>query len=108
MFVSYVYNYAGVPLIRNGKGSPLSTDWKRGVVFTVGSPKMFSYRPSSLRPGDVVYRPRNGGFGHVGIVEKVDGGRVWVIEGNGPSDTVRRNSYTTSNAWTAVTRAPGL
>jgi surface antigen len=53
------------------------------------------------RRGDVVwfYSPDKGRIGHVGIVEKVEGGRVYTIEGNIRTSTasqggqVARNNY---------------
>ena len=57
-----------------------------------------SYEP---RPGDIIYfdwdnkgssGPQNGVPDHVGIVEKVENGRVYTIEGNS-SDQCRQRSY---------------
>lgn len=53
-----------------------------------------SYEP---RPGDIIFFDWNDGgqdgqSDHVGIVEKVENGRVYTIEGNS-GDSVRQNSY---------------
>ena len=53
-----------------------------------------SYEP---RPGDIIFFDWNDGgqdgqSDHVGIVEKVENGRVYTVEGNS-GDSVRQNSY---------------
>lgn len=53
-----------------------------------------SYEP---RPGDIIFFDwdnggQDGSSDHVGIVEKVENGRVYTLEGNS-GDSVRRNSY---------------
>lgn len=53
-----------------------------------------SYEP---RPGDIIFFDwddggQDGSSDHVGIVEKVENGRVYTIEGNS-GDTCRQNSY---------------
>lgn len=53
-----------------------------------------SYEP---RPGDIIFFDRDdggqdGSSDHVGIVEKVENGRVYTVEGNS-GDSVRQNSY---------------
>lgn len=109
MFVSYVFDHAGVPL--KGKGSALSTDWRDGVVFSQGRGQRFTYKLSALHPGDVLWRPREEGAGHVGIVVKVQQNGVYVVEGNGGhggDDVVRTVRYGANSSWTRVTRAPGL
>lgn len=108
MFVSYVFHDAGVPLIRDGRGSALALDWGAGRVFANGRPTRFAYGPGA-RPGDVVWRSNGGRRGHVGIVESVTRTHVYVIEGNGRGDVVTRNSYRlTGKYWMRVIRAPGL
>ncbi|MDR1185322.1 MAG: CHAP domain-containing protein [Coriobacteriales bacterium] len=49
-------------------------------------------------PGDIIYFDwgDGGDSDHVGIVERVEGGRVYTIEGNS-GDAVRRNSYSLSS-----------
>lgn len=51
------------------------------------------YRPGSQtpQPGDLVFFGGDGGS-HIGIVERVQGGKVYTIEGNS-SDSVARRSY---------------
>ena len=53
-----------------------------------------SYEP---RPGDIIFFDwddggQDGESDHVGIVEKVENGRVYTVEGNS-GDSVRQNSY---------------
>lgn len=53
-----------------------------------------SYEP---RPGDIIFFDwddggQDGQSDHVGIVEKVENGRVYTVEGNS-GDSVRQNSY---------------
>lgn len=50
-----------------------------------------SYEP---RPGDIIFFDWDGDMSadHVGIVEKVENGRVYTVEGNS-GDSVRQNSY---------------
>ena len=53
-----------------------------------------SYEP---RPGDIIFFDwddggQDGSSDHVGIVEKVENGRVYTVEGNS-GDSVRQNSY---------------
>ena len=47
------------------------------------------------RPGDVIFFDWNGDIvlDHVGIVEKVDGGVIYTIEGNSAGDRCRQNRY---------------
>lgn len=99
-FVSYVYARAGIDASSNGDGVGgtalalnFQTQFERRNAF-------HSFRNSSRVPqsGDVVVFERNGpssGQGHVGIVERVDGDRVTLIEGNS-GDAVRRNTYSLS------------
>lgn len=90
-FISYVYARAGVEGI-GGTASALAfeSQFQRAGAY-------HSFRDSRRepQPGDVVVFSRGGpgsGQGHVGIVERVENGRVTLIEGNS-GDAVRRNTY---------------
>jgi CHAP domain len=64
---------------------------------------------SEVRPGDVVYRLREGG-GHVGIVVKVEGDKIWVIAGNTSSETGEKGTLYVAekqdNNWSRAWRPP--
>ena len=49
----------------------------------------------SPKPGDIIFfdwEP-DGSPNHVGIVEKVENGKVYTVEGNSTDDTARRKEY---------------
>lgn len=91
-FVSWVFRQAGAPIGENGQGQDY-------VAYTMAwGKKVGRYYDRGSRaplPGDMVifdYDAGNGKVDHIGIVEKVENGKVYTIEGNA-SDAVRRNSY---------------
>jgi uncharacterized protein (TIGR02594 family) len=94
-FVSYVTEKAGVP-INDGKGEDYvqsMADWAKGK----GRFKEAGHQP---KPGDIIvfeWGDNNGKLDHTGIVEKVENGRVYTIEGNS-SDSVARRDYAVGSA----------
>ena len=89
-FVSWTANQAGalntyIPKFA-GVGTGYSYFSKRGQI------RGKSYVPSA---GDLIFFDwgNRGRAGHVGIVEKVEGGRVYVIEGNTNNNKVENRSY---------------
>jgi uncharacterized protein (TIGR02594 family) len=94
-FVSYVTEKAGVP-INDGKGEDYvqsMADWAKGN----GRFKEAGHQP---KPGDIIvfeWGDNNGKLDHTGIVEKVENGRVYTIEGNS-SDSVARRDYAVGSA----------
>ncbi|GAA3037369.1 CHAP domain-containing protein [Actinokineospora globicatena] len=91
-FATWVWRRAGVniPLL------PFTGD-----VFTWGKGKGLAYRDlTRARPGDVLLfgtGPQNTATStHIGIVERVDGNRVTLIEGNA-GDAVQRRTHTLSH-----------
>ncbi|SER37609.1 CHAP domain-containing protein [Actinokineospora terrae] len=92
-FATWVWRRAGVniPLL------PFT-----GAVFTWGKEKGLAYRDlSRARPGDVLLfgtGPQNTSTStHIGIVEKVNGDKVTLIEGNA-GDSVARRTHTLSHS----------
>ncbi len=91
-FTSWVFNQAGVPIVDdNGDGLCQNVgDWAKraGRWHERGS--------TTPKPGDIVLFKGSRGTGrwtdHIGIVEKVENGRIHTIEGNS-SDAVNRRSY---------------
>ena len=57
------------------------------------------------KPGDVVWRSRGGGLGHIAIVEKVVGSTLYTIEGNAASKVIRK-SYSNygRGSWSSIGR----
>ena len=55
------------------------------------------YRNGTPQPGDLVFFGANGGS-HIGIVERVENGKVYTIEGN-TSDQVARRSYSLNDPY---------
>lgn len=58
---------------------------------------LWQYNSYEPRPGDIIFFDwddggQDGSSDHVGIVEKVENGRVYTVEGNS-GDSVRQNSY---------------
>ena len=66
--------------------------WFRGQ----GRWKDSGYLP---QPGEIIFFDWNGDMvpDHVGIVEKVDGGVIYTIEGNSAGDRCRGNRYAMGN-----------
>ena len=91
VFVSWVSYQAGY--LQSGI-MPKFTACYEGVNFfkTRGEWKEKDYIPS---PADIIFFDWNGDgkVQHVGIVEKVENGRVYTIEGNSTNDTCRNKSY---------------
>jgi len=56
-----------------------------------------TFRKGTPQPGDLVFFGANGGS-HIGIVEKVENGKVYTIEGN-TSDQVARRSYSLNDPY---------
>ena len=68
-------------------------------------PRLFSllcaghfYCEHGSRPGDIIFFDwdsggQDGRADHVGIVERVENGRVYTVEGNSDNDTCRQKSY---------------
>ena len=90
-FVAWTHRQAGKPIPGNQRSlasvQHMEDQMKRNGMFHRGTPK----------PGDVIFFKNRGGSDrgagrHVGIVEKVEGGRVHTIEGNS-GNRVRRRSY---------------
>lgn len=95
-FVSWAHRKAGKPLPGNQRSLAsvqyMEDQMKKTGAFHKGTPK----------PGDIIFFKNRGqsdrGSGrHVGIVERVSGGRVHTIEGNS-GNRVRRRSYDLNNA----------
>lgn len=95
-FVTWVMRHAGVPTdsVCNYKGCATGSEWfaGRGRFMGRGS----GYIP---KPGDIVMyewnpedegTPRDDGDDHTGIVERVENGRIYTIEGNN-GNAVRRD-----------------
>ena len=75
--------------LSNRNYCPTIESWARGKG-KYGTPG--KYTP---KPGDAILFDWQGGKGtpdHIGIVEKVENGKVYTIEGNS-SDSVKRNVY---------------
>ena len=53
------------------------------------------------QPGDVIFFDWNGDMvpDHVGIVEKVESGVIYTIEGNSAGDRCRENRYAVGSEW---------
>lgn len=89
-FVSYIFDKAGAPL-KDGQGEdyvPALTQWAKE--------KGRFHEPNGYdpKPGDALVFDweGDGTLDHVGIVEKVENGRVYTIEGNS-ADSVARRDY---------------
>ncbi len=81
-FVSWVYNKAGsnIPKTCGALLSYKSMPYEYDIDVVVP------------QAGDIVYAPRSGGTGHVGIVWKIVGTTLYTIEGNSGT-CVEKNSY---------------
>ncbi|MBX3276204.1 MAG: CHAP domain-containing protein [Sandaracinaceae bacterium] len=95
-FVAWIFARAGVPLTGGAAGGWLVPDnraiaaWhaQRGLFVDRSHPDWDTFVP---RPGDFV-RFRTSRFGHAGIVERVDGDTLHLVEGN-VSNAVLRGRY---------------
>lgn len=88
-FVSYVYQHAGYKLPTIYSAQAL-LDYMHENQWAASRPKS-----SDIRPGDMVFFPRQKEAdiaGHVGIVKMVNGNKVITIEGNTGSDRVSENN----------------
>lgn len=94
-FVAWSFRQAGTPLPGNQRSLAsvqyMEDQMKANGMFHRGTPQ----------PGDIIFFANRGGSDagrgrHVGIVEKVENGRVHTIEGNS-SNAVRRRSYALNN-----------
>ncbi|MBC7645020.1 MAG: DUF2272 domain-containing protein [Thermoleophilia bacterium] len=94
-FTSWVMKQAGVPIGKDGKGDDY-TPTIQTQAKADGRWKPNSFTP---KPGDMLEFDweGDGKVDHIGIVEKVEGGKIFTIEGNS-SDQVRRNSYAAGSA----------
>lgn len=95
-FVAWSFRQAGTPLPGNQRSLAgvqyMENQMKRNNMFHRGTPQ----------PGDIIFFANRGGSDagsgrHVGIVERVENGRVHTVEGNS-SNSVRRRSYDLNNA----------
>lgn len=89
-FTSWVFKQAGAPLGKDGRGEdyvPFLKDWAK---------QQGRWKTSDPQPGDAIIFNWDGNKSanpdHVGVVVKVEGGRIYTVEGNS-SDKVNRNSY---------------
>lgn len=94
-FVAWTFRQAGTPLPGNQRSLAsvqyMEDQMKRTGQFHRGTPQ----------PGDIIFFGNRGGSDrgggrHVGIVERVENGKVYTIEGNS-SNAVRRRSYDLNN-----------
>ncbi len=87
-FVSWAFRQAGTPLPGN-QWSLGSVDYmmnqmkQNGVWFDRGA--------ATPQPGDVIFFGQAGDGTHVGIVERVENGRVYTVEGNAGNRVARRS-----------------
>jgi len=94
-FVAWSFRQAGTPLPGNQRSLAsvqyMEDQMKSNGMFHRGTPQ----------PGDIIFfsnrgNSDRGGGRHVGIVERVENGRVHTVEGNS-SNAVRRRSYALNN-----------
>ena len=96
MFVCFCLNYAEI----YRSEIPYCASCSRWVA-TLNDHRMFTYTKSGYipKPGDIIFfrmNDRDVSADHVGIVEKIDGDYVIVIEGNA-SNMVKRREYALSD-----------
>jgi len=87
-FVSWAFRQTGHPLPGNQR-SLASTSYMENQMRQQG--KYFGRGQQTPKPGDIIFFG-NPGTCHVGIVERVAGGKVYTVEGN-TSNQVARRSY---------------
>lgn len=91
VFVSWVANQAGY--IQTGV-IPKFAGCETGINFfkAIGQWKEAGYTPKG---GDIIFFDweSDGSVSHVGIVEKVENGRVYTVEGNSTDDGCRQKNY---------------
>lgn len=93
-FVSWAFREAGHPLPGNqvaiGSCDTMAAELRRaGRLYRKGE--------QTPQPGDVIFFGTPGDLTHVGIVERVEGGRVYTIEGNS-GNRVAERSYSLDDA----------
>ena len=93
-FVSWSFRQAGRPLPGNQR-SLAGVQYMEDQMKHAGA--WFPRGSRQPQPGDVIFFANRGGSDggtgrHVGIVERVENGRVYTVEGNA-SNSVKRNSY---------------
>ena len=99
-FVSWVANQAGISTDVIPKDAYTVTSYQK-----IGSNGSYPAR-SEAKPGDIVFFTKNGGSSgiyHTGIVEGVQGGNIYTIEGNS-SDMVKRHTYAQNNSNVLIAR----
>ena len=95
-FASYITLHAGVPIGENGNGEINGNAMRRWAEQSGrwSSPKQ------TPKPGDLIMFEWKTGGHHVGVVERVENGRVYTIEGNsGHAVKARSYSLTSSDIW---------
>ncbi|MBO5183095.1 MAG: CHAP domain-containing protein [Bacilli bacterium] len=95
IFVSWVANESGyldAGIIPKFSGCQNGINWFKAM----GQWQESSYTPKS---GDIIFFDWevDGTVSHVGIVEKVENGRVYTVEGNSTNDTCRQKDYSLSS-----------
>lgn len=95
IFVSWVANESGyleAGIIPKFSGCQNGINWFKAM----GQWQESSYIPKS---GDIIFFDWevDGTVSHVGIVEKVENGRVYTVEGNSTNDTCRQKDYPLSS-----------
>jgi peptidoglycan hydrolase-like protein with peptidoglycan-binding domain len=90
-FVSWNFRQAGNPLPGNqvaiGSCDTMANELKRAGMW-IGK--------QTPQPGDVIFFGTPGDYTHVGIVDRVEGGRVYTVEGNS-GNRVAERSYSLSD-----------
>ncbi|GIW72830.1 MAG: hypothetical protein KatS3mg102_2372 [Planctomycetota bacterium] len=87
-FVSWAFRQAGTPLPGN-QWSLGSCDYMMNQLKQNGV--WFDRGQGMPQPGDIIMFGRPGDATHVGIVERVEGGRVYTVEGNSGNRVARRS-----------------
>ena len=90
-FVSWVANQAGyidTNVVPKFAGCANGVNWFKAV----GQWKEKGFTPN---PGDIIFFDweADGGVDHVGIVEKVENGKIYTVEGNSTDDMCRQKEY---------------
>jgi uncharacterized protein (TIGR02594 family) len=88
-FVSWCFRQAGNPLPGN-QDAIGSCDTMRRELEAAG--RFYPPRTETPQPGDIIFFGTPGDMTHVGIVTRVEGGKVYTIEGNS-GDRVAERSY---------------
>ncbi|MBD0295225.1 MAG: CHAP domain-containing protein [Flavisolibacter sp.] len=83
-FVYWCFNEAAKKLERANplyKTAGCLEHWNRSKAKKIAARDAVN-NPSLVKPGQIFIMDHGGGFGHTGIVEKVEGGFIYTIEGN--------------------------